>query len=45
MAGGVVMVLVMVVVVPVGTMLLGAAWSALAGLLVADAAEEHALPD
>jgi hypothetical protein len=45
MAGGVVMVLVMVLAVPVGVMLLGAAWSALAGLLVADAAEENAPPE
>ncbi len=33
MAGGIVFVLAMVVAVPVGVMLVGAAWSALFGLL------------
>ena len=42
MAGGVLMVVMMVLVVPVGVMLVGAVWSALFGQVTADdVAERH----
>jgi hypothetical protein len=42
--GAVVIVVVMVLVVPVATMLAGAVWSALMGLLLCDDADRRARP-
>ncbi|MCL4291758.1 MAG: hypothetical protein KJ056_01815 [Acidimicrobiia bacterium] len=42
MAGGVLMAIVLLLVLPVGVMLAGAAWSLLNGLLLVDDAERRA---
>jgi hypothetical protein len=41
-AGGIVMVVILLLVVPIGVMLGGAAWSALMGFVLGDAAEHRA---